>query len=109
MEPGFLKPGNPAGRSLAVADVLLASMEPGFLKPGNRQTKPSGNQFTRASMEPGFLKPGNRAPPPRCRRAGRRFNGARLPEARKPFPAGLGWGGGQQASMEPGFLKPGNK
>ena len=64
----------------------VASMEPGFLKPGNQARRPKASPPGQpASMEPGFLKPGNALserpvpPPPPLG-----FNGARLPEARKP-------------------------
>ena len=59
-------------------------MEPGFLKPGNARAGVPRRKWPVTSMEPGFLKPGNvqdvtgKAPTEQY------FNGAGLPEARKP-------------------------
>ena len=64
----------------------ITSMEPGFLKPGNRQGTRLGNL------------------PPQGH-----FNGAGLPEARKPGACRPGACEGKETSMEPGFLKPGNR
>ena len=84
MEPGFLKPGNDAAIDCH-AHVVVTSMEPGFLKPGN---------YCRGTPLPQL--PWN-------------FNGAGLPEARKPRGIISALAAASPASMEPGFLKPGNE
>ena len=59
-------------------------------------------------MEPGFLKPGNRTARRRPTASTRYFNGARLPEARKPAHLRRPVRHRRHTSMEPSFLKPGN-
>ena len=60
-------------------------------------------------MEPGFLKPGNITATPPFAGCRRYFNGAGLPEARKPARVSHHHEAAPLTSMEPGFLKPGNK
>ena len=83
-------------------------MEPGFLKPGNNLffalpiKSPSG--FNGAGL-PEARKP---LTAKERHRKKERFNGAGLPEARKPGLDPAQVAEALNASMEPGFLKPGN-